>query len=424
MGGPHEDWRLPYWNYLAPGQGQIPPAFRSPDWPDGKGNNPLFSPLRWGPMVLDPTYDVTLDVHVNPMADREFSGPGNGGSTGFGGKVTGFSWRGEESGGLEWQPHNIVHRRVGGRSPTVVVPRPPPDGPTPAPGLMSSTTTAGLDPIFYLHHCNIDRLWESWNHYPEGKPRINPNDWNNPDVKIWLDGPAASGDRGFVMPNPDGSEWTFLPRDMAEIAMLNYAYDDLKPGAPAQPAPPLAARAARLSVVPAPARGAAMSATRTVELMGAGDGRVVLRGGKSMRAAVRLDAPTVARFGASLSDAPAESSPPDRVFLNLENVRSLSDGLVFRVYVGLLDGADPADHRENLAGAVALFGASVASDPDGPHAGNGMTHVLEITDIFDRLHLENALDASDLKIDLIPTDPMSDAEQVEIGAISVYRQSE
>src|SRR5580704_7831943 len=43
------DWALPYWNYFKPNQDRLPPAFRSPDWPDGRGDNPLFVPQRYGP---------------------------------------------------------------------------------------------------------------------------------------------------------------------------------------------------------------------------------------------------------------------------------------------------------------------------------------------------------------------------------------
>lgn len=42
---------------------------------------------------------------------------------------------------LEGQPHNQVHNNIGGIMPT----------------LLSS-----IDPIFFMHHCNIDRLWEVW----------------------------------------------------------------------------------------------------------------------------------------------------------------------------------------------------------------------------------------------------------------------
>jgi tyrosinase len=37
---------------------------------------------------------------------------------------------------------------------------------------MSAFATAGMDPIFWLHHCNIDRLWEDW--IASGGGRVNP----------------------------------------------------------------------------------------------------------------------------------------------------------------------------------------------------------------------------------------------------------
>lgn len=43
---------------------------------------------------------------------------------------------------------------------------------------MSSFTQAALDPIFWMHHCNIDRLWEVW------IQRKKPN--QNPDKSAWL----------------------------------------------------------------------------------------------------------------------------------------------------------------------------------------------------------------------------------------------
>ena len=51
-GGP-ADWALPYCNYFADGQGDLPPAFATPDWPDGKGDNPLYTPFRYGPFDPD-----------------------------------------------------------------------------------------------------------------------------------------------------------------------------------------------------------------------------------------------------------------------------------------------------------------------------------------------------------------------------------
>ncbi|KAG9093767.1 hypothetical protein FS749_013789, partial [Ceratobasidium sp. UAMH 11750] len=48
------------------------------------------------------------------------------------------------------QPHNRVHLVVGGL------------------GHMGDNDTAGFDPIFFLHHCNVDRLLSFWEHiYPD-----------------------------------------------------------------------------------------------------------------------------------------------------------------------------------------------------------------------------------------------------------------
>ena len=49
LGGPGSTWALPYWNYFKPSQNPLPPAFASPDWPDGTGDNPLFVSRRFGP---------------------------------------------------------------------------------------------------------------------------------------------------------------------------------------------------------------------------------------------------------------------------------------------------------------------------------------------------------------------------------------
>ena len=37
-------------------------------------------------------------------------------------------------------------------------------------GDMADFATVGGDPIFYLHHCNLDRIWESWNRLGNKNP--------------------------------------------------------------------------------------------------------------------------------------------------------------------------------------------------------------------------------------------------------------
>jgi tyrosinase len=60
---------------------------------------------------------------------------------------------------LENAPHNPVHDIIG--------------------SFMGDITTAPIDPIFYLHHCNIDRLWNAWSRRSTSKVPASSNAyWN------------------------------------------------------------------------------------------------------------------------------------------------------------------------------------------------------------------------------------------------------
>jgi tyrosinase len=157
-----------------------------------------------------------------------------------------------------------------------------------------------------------------------------------------------------------------------------------------------------------------------VELLGAYGQRMSVVG-KETRARVTLDNTVKQKVTASLAAA-SQAKPPDRVFLNLENVRGVNDAAVFNVYINAPEGDDPAKHPECKAGSVSLFGVRKATLKDGEHSGNGLTFVLEITDIVDRLHLAGALDAGHLDVRLVPRNPLLESAQVSIGRISVFRQ--
>jgi tyrosinase len=397
------DWALPYWNYFGPGQNPLPHAFGLPDWPDGKGDNPLYVKARYGPGNNGTVYVPLNQVNLDALGDPDFTGPGGGGGPGFGGIDTGFSHSGRTHGALESQPHDQVHVLVGGS-----------DGNTNMPGLMSVPDTAGLDPIFWLHHANIDRLWEVW--------RQNPPSHVDPTQANWLKGPAGIGQRAFEMPMPAGKSLTYTPADMSDLSKLGYTYDDLSsPAAAPQPAARLQALGASPAIAAqAIGRVAAMAAPKNVELLGSQDQSLRLVGGEA-RASVALKPEVQRKVSASLATA-AETATPDRVFLNLENVRAANDANVFNVYINVPDGEDPAQHPELRAGSIALFGATSASQADGEHAGDGLTFVLEITKIVDALHLQGALEAGKLDVRLVPLNPVSEASQVSIGRISVFRQ--
>jgi tyrosinase len=404
QGGP-ADWALPYWNYFKPNQNRLPTAFASPDWPDGTGDNPLYVEPRYGPNN-DGTVIVPVDmINLDALADPDFAGDAGGGSPGFGGVDTGFSHSGNVHGGIESQPHDFVHGLVGGGDPQSGLP-----------GLMSDPDLAGLDPIFWLHHANIDRLWQVWRDNPA--THVDPTDPN------WLDGPEAVGERAFRLPMPNGTTWTYTPRQMSDLAALGYDYDDVS--AP-RAMPQMVGRLQRFGVsataAEARARSTTMRGHKTVELLGANNQSLRLVGNQAV-ASVGLDPAVQRKVSASLRGvAAAAPTVPDRIFLNLENVRGIEDATTFKVYINVPEGEDPANYPDHLAGSIALFGVRKATVTDGQHAGDGLTFVIEITRIVDRLHLAGAFDANQLHVRLVPLRPVPERAQISIGRISVFRQS-
>src|SRR4029077_12843491 len=104
-------------------------------------------------------------------------------------------------GTLESLPHNMVHNNIGGWMPSAVSPR---------------------DPIFFMHHCNIDRIWAVWNSLG------NPNSADS----LWTDMQFKSN---FYL--PDGSDYSPLVKELYVPEALGYTY-----GLPA-PAPAVATAA-------------------------------------------------------------------------------------------------------------------------------------------------------------------------------------
>jgi tyrosinase len=203
LGGPR-DWALPYWDWKGPeGVGRIPTALRDPKV---GGLASLFVKEREpdannGAVFADSVAEV--DINFNCLKPSVFMGNGR-----FGGPpVRRHGGEGPPeppvppalngSGVLEATPHGAMHVAVGR----------PPDG------WMRSFVKAPLDPIFWLHHCNIDRLWEVWIQRKSGN--------KNPDDKAWLDASFSFHDRT----RGDG---TMTTRQVLNTRKppLSYEYDD------------------------------------------------------------------------------------------------------------------------------------------------------------------------------------------------------
>lgn len=385
-----DDWALPYWNYFGSAQqDHIPPAFTEKQLPDGS-DNPLFVDARYGPNA-----DGNIFIPEPPASQACLSNDVYTGSSpatprpGFGGPRTGFSHGGRVSGNLEGNPHNLVHVDVGGELPNGAY------------GLMADPGIAALDPIFYLHHSNIDRMWASWN----AAGNANPTD------PQWLGGPTTIGQRSFVMPMPDGTAWTYTPAEVNSLTQLDYTYDDLGPAvASVQPEVALTRRLTRLGAPPSDVvtnKEATVDEVDT-ELVGVHDGAIPITS-SGARATVRLEPSARDDATARLRRASVEA-PPDRFYLRLEHVRGMRDAYKLAVYV---NGHD--------AGSVALFGLRRATLADGAHGGQGLDFELDITDIVDRIYIDGELDAESLDVRVRPDKAVQEGADITIGRVSVYR---
>lgn len=422
LGGP-DDWTIPYWDYSDTDQArELPRAFAKPTLPDGSPNF-LHVPQRYGaaqfPNVQNPIkLDRRIVAITATMREQEFEGTSDGGSAGFGGVKTPFSHGDSDGtfGVLETQPHGGVHVMVGGGFRGNGLSQNPLEL-----GLMTNPDTAALDPIFWLHHANIDRLWNVWlrQTVPPGSP---PDTFKNPTDTDWLEGPS---DRKFVMPGIDGALHKYNAQDMLDTKApsLDYVYDDDAVAPP--PVTTLTARLESLGVAPARASELAgavkMTPPKPAELLGANAGTVRIDG-DVVESPVRLEEGQRQRLSASLqaNNLAASAKQPDHVYLRLENIKSTTDAGMYYVYVNLPQGADPEQHPDHLAGTVSMFGVSKASKPQGPTGGNGASASFDITPIVDRLHTQSAL-GNELKVKLVSAVPGTSSD-VSIGRISVYRQ--
>lgn len=338
--------------------------------PGGRAN-PLYVAER-APTMNDrgalPVDAVDIEDALGEIA---FTEPDD--TPGFAGPVTDWWHGGGPVGSLEAVPHGSVHIGVGGVNPR---------------GLMSGFDTAGLDPVFWLHHANVDRLWEVWLGRREGRA--------NPEAARWLDKRFSMG---------TGSVATDLTvKDVldTEKAPLRYRYGDMpRRAAPRRRGPALVA-----GERPPERR-------RPVKLAGATD-RPVSLGAAPTATDIDVAAPARRRRGVAAS--------PPRVYLKLENVTgsSLAAG-AYNVYVNVPEGADPAEHEDHRAGRISLFGVIESSRAGDTHSGSGLTFSFEITELVHRLEAVGDWDPGRVRVVFVPVPDA--AGQVYEGDVTVGRVS-
>jgi tyrosinase len=405
LGGP-KDWTLPYWNYSDssnPNARSLPPAFRQHKLPDGSANplfviqgvNVLRSPaINAGNTAAIPAGDVDLSClnedYFSPDTDT------TAGDLGFGGPATGFNHGARVFGAnsVESLPHNAIHVDVGG----------PQTG-----GWMTNPDVAALDPIFWFHHANIDRLWSVWN----GISGSN----TDPTGTVNVGGKKISWATSlkYAFNNATGGVVSMTPSQVVDTTKTPFAYDYEDTSNPlALAAPAALATARRKTMAPRP----------RPEMLGASGKKVKLTGSPQAMA-FAIQPPT---GPAKKALATTAAAAPGKTYLHIENVVSKKSKATYEVYVNLPENADPAEHKEHYAGAMHLFGVVQASKKSESHAGNGLQFNLNITNLVDRLRAKNAWDDKNVRVTFVPRGEGGEAhgaiaehDPIQVGRISLYR---
>jgi len=181
-----ESFALPYWDWSK--NPRLPDAFR-----DARSSlfiNESGRTLEFGSRIMSACHPDRIKMLGTTKDFESFMGSPHGG------------------GPVEYGPHNTIHIELGGTMGTFKSP---------------------LDPIFWCHHANVDRLWAEWQEsndfFKREAPVKNYQAWLNQDLKGFYDR------KGMLLSPSRKAKDVIDPKD------LGYLYDTSTRMAPTDPIP-------------------------------------------------------------------------------------------------------------------------------------------------------------------------------------------
>jgi tyrosinase len=342
------NFMLPYWNWTA--ERALPVAFRDPLDP----TNSLYDSTR---MINDGSElpeSIVVDDLDDALAMTDFHTP----------MWTGFSQR------LEGSPHGAVHVMIGGN--------------------MGSVPTAANDPIFWMHHCNIDRVWDQWLNLNAG--RANPAD-------------AAFLNQMYSFADETGTTVTVRVADIISSATLCYRYDDT----PNPPAPTMGLTAKRNGGE----RGIVASSGSFERAVGAQGDESKPLGFRPERVALRVGPDKAPELRNAV--ARSASNTPGLVLLEIQGLDfATAPSFTYEVFLNLPEGASGAAAKAHRVGVVNFF--VDRGHGHGGHVANAPTtfdQTLDATGAIARLRDAGRWDEQALSVTLAPLAPTAPAGKAE-----------
>jgi polyphenol oxidase len=299
---------LPYWDWDSAGRNRVPDVYATP----ADASNPLYDATR----RVMPNDRIPNGGQLDLVGPKEMQTVlGSPTFALFGGAGEGASG---QMGALEGTPHGGVHLWC--TDPIKIDPNNPQID-------MGVLATAALDPVFFAHHANIDRLWHDWN--ASDPSHANPSD------PAWQPQQAEQ----FVFYDQN-AQWTAIAVNQVldHEKTLRYQYQ--------------APSGAAVSAIAAAAPKAALAQATTsgvpiIEL----NSNATLRALTSAPTTLQVSVPTTTR-----EKLAAASRSNQRLVLHIDGVQIPPDkGAVIKVYLNNSDAtAATSTNVSNYVGSIVV----------------------------------------------------------------------
>lgn len=375
-----DSFRLPYWAWEKPNQDVLPVPFRNAGPPEKP--NPLHDPTRYAkvnagssvrPAGLAGTFAADWDwaKRTNEFTTA-FAATAFGGLKVKGTMPTSPPDASESFGVMESRAHNLIHVGVA-----------PQSG-----GNMADPDTAARDPIFWLHHANVDRLWNRW---------LDERGHYNPDDPDWLK-------QAFPFYDENGMQVTKAVEEILQLAAEAYRYDDDRRAVFGAETPPV--------VKGKPVERVAHPVAAAVPMLSLGT--------TPFSKPLTLEKDARPRLVGALRATPSPAPPV--VALRVEHIQPPAKAaVVYEVFL-VKEGEKPA--AKYSLGPITFFGVGA----DHQHAGQrkGFTQAFDATDVLQALQRENKGVLPQLEVKIVPhstnpaiTDQDLAKEQIQVPISNV-----
>jgi tyrosinase len=356
---------LPYWNYstdVDTDRGVIPPQFTLQ-------NDPVFGSLyddlrndgvNQGTPIQNTAVgqEIGQETGADPLSLDALSDT----TYGANGVDAGFNQD------LDNILHGNVHVMIGGQQ------------------NMGAIPFAARDPIFWMHHSNIDRLWASWNAAGGVNPTLSQT---------------------FTFVDGQGNQVVADTQNFLDLSTLSYTYDRFEP-VPAFPA----ADAQRAAPAPAPIAAMAPAALNLT----------------ANAATASLDpVPSPGAAPKPLAAHLASKTPSKRIYVVLRQIRAdAQPGVLYRVYLDLPDHPSKQQRADHSIGTINFFsfvrhGHAAPAKHGNPSRAKERFVSFDVTSKIRALHSSRVLRAKPI-ITIVPVGKPANHANPAIGKVELVMQ--